>query len=317
LPLIPRLRAHCIEEYAKMLTQDQIAFYHTNGYLMVEDAVTPDQLQRMRDITYALIEQSRAVTESNDVFDLDDGHSSDQPRLTRIKLPHKQNPYFWETLKNSHMTEVLTTLLGPNTALQTTKLNTKAPGGGAAVEWHQDWAFYPHTNDDMLAFGLMLEDVDLANGPLQVIPGSHKGPVLAHTNADGVFCGAVDPDDPEFDLSKAVTLTGKAGSMTVHHARCLHGSAPNLSDRNRLILFYECRAADAWPLLGSGSYLKLGDGSQQSLWDIVQANVITGELSAQPRCEAVPVRLPLPPAPDAGSIFKTQKTGGAKSAFAA
>ena len=63
----------------------------------------------------------------------------------------------------------------------------------------------------------MLEDVTQENGPLQVIPGSHKGPTLSHHNADGVFCGAVDPADPDFDLSKAVTLTGRAGSMTVHH----------------------------------------------------------------------------------------------------
>jgi len=300
-----------------MLTSDQIAFYKHNGYVMVEDAVTPEQLNRMREITYDLIEKSRGVTESNDIYDLDEGHSPAQPRLTRIKLPHRQNPYFWDVLKNSRMTQVLNNLLGPDTMIQTSKLNTKAPGGGAAVEWHQDWAFYPHTNDDMLAFGLMLEDVDQANGPLQVIPGSHNGSVLAHTNADGVFCGAVDPADPDFHHDKAVTLTGKAGSMTVHHARTLHGSAPNVSDRNRLILFYECRAADAWPLLGGGSFMKIAGQGQQALWDAMQANVITGRMTAVPRVEPVPVRLPLPPAPDAGSIFKTQKTGGAKSMFAA
>ena len=105
--------------------------------------------------------------------------------------------------------------------------------------------------------------------------------------------------------------------MTVHHARTLHGSAPNVSDRNRLILFYECRAADAWPLLGGGSFMKIAGQGQQALWDAMQANVITGRMTAVPRVEPVPVRLPLPPAPDAGSIFKTQKTGGAKSMFAA
>lgn len=301
-----------------MLKAEDIAFYRENGYLMVEDAVSAEQLDRLREITYGLIEKSRAVTESDDVFDLDEGHSAAQPRLTRIKLPHKQDPYYWDVLKDSHMTEVLTALLGPDTMIQTSKLNTKAPGGGAAVEWHQDWAFYPHSNDDMLAFGLMLEDVDEANGPLQVIPGTHKGPVLSHHSADsGLFCGAVDPEDPLFERDKAVTLTGKAGSMTVHHVRTLHGSAPNLSDRNRLILFYECRAADAWPLVGSASYGKIASGGGQALWDHFEDSVITGSMTTEPRAEAVPMRLPLPPAPDAGSIFKTQKSGGARSAFTA
>ena len=299
-----------------MLSSQEIADFDRDGFLLVKDAISPEQLAVMREATAALIDQSRAVSTSDHRFDLDEGHGPNNPRLTRIKLPHKLNPTaFWDPLQNSKMTDVITTLLGPNTMLQTTKLNTKAPGGGQAVEWHQDWAFYPHTNDTMLAIGLMLEDVDAANGPLQVIPGSHKGPVLAHTNKDGVFCGAVDPNDADFDYSKAVTLTGKAGDMTVHHVRMLHGSAPNNSDRNRYILFYECRAADAWPLLGSGSYMKFS--GQQELWDMAQASVITGEFGAVPRCEAVPIRLPLPPAPDAGSIFKTQKTGGAKSVYAA
>lgn len=297
-----------------MLSQDQIAFYRENGYLLVENAVTPDQLTRLRAATHALIARSRSVAENDDVYDLDEGHSAAQPRLTRIKLPHKQDPVFWEVIRNSVMTAVLNDLLGPDVLLQTSKLNTKAPGGGAAVEWHQDWAFYPHTNDSMLAIGLMLEDVDVDNGPLNVIPGSHKGPILSHLH-DGKFCGAVDPDDPDFHGDKAVTLTGKAGSMTVHHARMLHGSAPNVSDRARMILFYECHAADAWPLLGASSYFhSLG---QARLWEDLQERLITGELCLTPRLEPVPVRMPLPPARDATSIFKTQKMGGARSAFAA
>lgn len=295
-----------------MLSAEQISFYRENGYLLVEDVVTAEQLERMRAIAYQFIEASRAVTESDDVFDLDEGHSAETPRLTRVKLPHKQHPYFDEILKRSGVTEVLRDLLGENANLITAKLNTKAPGGGAAVEWHQDWAFYPHTNDDLLAFGLMLEDVDLENGPLQVIPGSHKGPVLDHMH-EGRFCGAVDADDPELDLSKAVTLTGKAGSMTVHHARTLHGSAPNRSDRARLILFYEIAKADAWPILGASSYIHaLG---QQKFWEDLQDRTIIGEPCLLPRLESVPVRMPLPPSVGSGSIFQQQRYGGAKSAF--
>ena len=295
-----------------MLSAAQKAFYAENGYLLVEDAVTGAQLKKLQDITYGLIDESRTVSESNERFDLDKGHSAAAPRLTRIKLPHKQDPYFWEILTQSKVTNVLTDLLGDDTTLITTKLNTKAPGGGQAVEWHQDWAFYPHTNDDLLAFGLMLEDVTLDNGPLMVVPGTHRGPLLSH-QSNGVFCGAIDPDDPLFEKDKVVTLTGKAGSMTVHHVRTLHGSAPNMSDRNRLILFYEMARADAWPILGGGSYIhSLG---QRKFWDDLQNRVVTGKPSLQPRLEPVPVAMPLPPAKDNSSIFKTQQSGGAKSAF--
>jgi ectoine hydroxylase-related dioxygenase (phytanoyl-CoA dioxygenase family) len=296
-----------------MLTQQQKDFYATNGYLLVENAVTAEQVARLLAITEGLIEASRSVSESNDVYDLDAGHGPDSPRLTRIKVPHQRNPYFWEVLRNSAMTAVLADLLGPDTNLLTSKLNTKASGGGRAVEWHQDWAFYPHTNDHLLAFGLMLEDVSLENGPLMVIPGSHQGPILSH-HMNGVFAGAIDPDDPLFEPHKAVPLTGRAGSMTVHHVRTLHGSAPNVSDRTRKILFYEIAAAHAWPLLGSGSYFHaLG---QRKFWDDLQARMITGRPCLEPLVEPVPVRMPLPPAPVTGSIFKTQESAGAKSAFA-
>lgn len=296
-----------------MLTNEQKASYERNGYLLVENVLNPDELARVRQITDELTEASRHVCESNDSYELEQGHSADSPRLTRIKLPHKQHPFFWELLTQSKITQVLNDLLGSDTTLLTSKLNTKAPGGGAAVEWHQDWAFYPHTNDDLLAFGVLLEDVGEENGPLMVIPGSHKGPVLSH-HTTGVFCGAIDPDDPLFEKDKAVSLVGKAGSMTVHHARLLHGSAPNMSDRARRILFYEIASADAWPILGSNSYFHaLG---QRKFWDDLQDRMVTGRPCLAPRLKDIPVLMPLPPAPDISSIFKTQQSGGAKSAFA-
>ena len=296
-----------------MLTNEQLNSYHQDGYVLVENAVTDEQLAKLQQITLELIEESKTVSASNDVYDLEDGHSAENPKLTRIKLPHKQNSYFWDVLVDSRITEVLRQILGENVLLQTSKLNTKASSGGSAVEWHQDWAFYPHTNDGLLACGLFLDDVTDQNGPLQVIPGSHNGPVLSHHSNLGVFCGAIDPSDSDFEKDKAVTLKGRAGSMSVHHVRTIHGSAPNYSEKPRKILFFECSACDAWPLLGAGNYLQ--GLTQDEIWTELQERIIIGEPVLQPRIEIVPVRLPIPPAIDASSIFKVQKTGGANSAF--
>lgn len=294
------------------LSKDEINFYNDQGYLLVEDVISENQHKEMLALVDGFFEKSKMIRENDNIFDLEDGHSSDNPRLKRIKQPHQHSQFFWDIIKESKIEEILRDLLGDNVSLKTSKLNTKAPGGGAAVEWHQDWAFYPHTNDNVLALGLMLNDVDLDNGPLMVIPESHKGPVLSHFN-NGVFCGAIDPDDSDFDMSKAVTLTGKARSMTIHHARTLHGSSPNNSNRDRLVLFYECNSADAWPLVGAGAYMKSTNPVQ--LCNQLEKQMVCGKVSYQPRMENVPVTIPLPPAPDYGSIFTSQKTGGAKSAF--
>ena len=294
------------------LSKDEINFYNDQGYLLVEDVISENQHKEMLALVDSFFEKSKMIKENDNIFDLEDGHSSDNPRLKRIKQPHQHSQFFWDIIKESKIEEILRDLLGDNVSLKTSKLNTKAPGGGAAVEWHQDWAFYPHTNDNVLALGLMLNDVDLDNGPLMVIPESHKGPVLSHFN-NGVFCGAIDPDDSDFDMSKAVTLTGKARSMTIHHARTLHGSSPNNSNRDRLVLFYECNSADAWPLVGAGAYMKSTNPVQ--LCNQLEKQMVCGKVSYQPRMDNVPVTIPLPPAPDYGSIFTSQKTGGAKSAF--
>lgn len=295
-----------------MLNKEQMDFYKENGYLMIENALSTEQLDLLQGVTHSFIEESRHVTEGNDVYDLDKGHSAEEPRLTRIKLPHKQHPAFWDVLKSDKITSILRSLVGPDIRLHNSKLNTKAPGGGAAVEWHQDWAFYPHTNDDMLAVGVILSDIEIDNGPLLVIPGSHKGPTLSHMS-NGVFGGAIDPDDPAFDVSKAVALTGKAGSMSVHHVRTLHGSAPNLSDRARMLLLYECGAADAWPIGGSSS--SFTGMNQQEFWQALNERMICGEQTMQPRMADVPILMPLPPPRDSSSIFKVQQSSGAKSAF--
>jgi hypothetical protein len=236
------------------------------------------------------------VSESNEVYDLDAGHGPDSPRLTRIKVPHQRDPYFWEVLRDSAMAAVLADLLGPDTNLLTSKLNTKASGGGRAVEWHQDWAFYPHTNDDVLALGVLLDDFEPDNGPMMVVPGTHFGPIHDH-HQSGVFVGAIDPTLVREELAQAVPLIAKAGSITLHHARLIHGSAQNTSGRSRNFLLYEAMAADAWPLAG---------GHFGSLEDF-DSRLLCGHPTLQPRMTAVPVRVPFPKAPESASLYQSQK----------
>ena len=174
----------------------------------------------------------------------------------------------------------------------------KAPGYGAAVEWHQDWAFYPHTNSDLCAVGVMMDDCGIENGPLLCIPESHKGPVHDH-HADGAFCGAIDPVASGIDFGKAVACTGTAGSISIHHVLTIHGSAVNTSAKPRRLLLYQYAAADAWPLVAD---------AQPKDWEAWNGRILCGESDpVVPRMEAVPVRLPLPGPRFTGSIYETQR----------
>ena len=281
-----------------MLTQDQIQAYKTDGYIVVENVLSARELATVRQVTDDLVAASHTVTEHNDIYDLEPTHTPKEPRVRRIKEPHNVHPAYREIAFSKKIAEILSPLMGPSgVRYQTGKLNMKAAGYGAAVEWHQDWAFYPHTNDDLLAIGIYLDDCGPDNGPLMVIPGSHRWPIADH-HSEGVFCGAIDPTTAGIDFSKAVMLTGKAGSMTVHHVRMVHGSALNTSGRPRRLLLFQYTAVDAFPLSGIPDWEKFND------------NIVTGEATMEPRLTPVPVRIPLPVAPFAGSIYENQRSLG-------
>src|SRR6187455_3028573 len=188
----------------------------------------------MKQVLAELIEGARAVSAHDDVYDLEPTHSMTEPRVRRIKKPHLVHPVFAEFMRSPALLDVLSALLGPSgVRLHGSKLNMKSAQYGSPVEWHQDWAFYPHTNDDILAIGVLLDDCDLANGPMLVTPGTHNREVWNHHGDDGCFAGLIDPDTIKDEIERAVPCMGKAGSMSFHHVRALHGSAMNTSDRPR------------------------------------------------------------------------------------
>ncbi|MAS51293.1 MAG: phytanoyl-CoA dioxygenase, partial [Chloroflexi bacterium] len=158
----------------RSITQDQVNFYNKTGYLIVEDVLSQDEIKELGSITDTFVEKSRNITEHNEDFDLEAGHSKENPKLRRIKKPEKQHAVYEKTLNHSGVLDVVEDLIGPNIRTLGSKLNMKAPGGGAQVEWHTDWAFYPHTNDDILEVGIPLDDMEIENGCLMAIPGSHK-----------------------------------------------------------------------------------------------------------------------------------------------
>ena len=283
-----------------MLTQAQINEYNDVGAIVVPDVLTPAEVRALSDVTDGFIDRARGLTAHDAIYDLEDSHTAHNPRVRRIKAAHAQHPAYAALTRHPKIVAVLQSLWGSNIRFDSAKLNMKCAGFGAPVEWHQDWAFYPHTNDDLAAVGVMFDDMAMENGPLMIIPGSHKGPTFDH-HADGIFCGAMDPANRDVDFSKAIALTGKAGSITVHHVRAVHGSAPNVSDRDRRLLLFQFRTADAWPILGFPGGIEAFDKL-----------MVAGE-TQQPRLTPAPIRLPLPPATLQGSLYENQK--GMKTRF--
>jgi len=278
--------------------------FHDQGYFIVPDLLSAAEIARFRAVIDGLMERSRGVARSDAVFDLEPDHCPSRPRVRRVKAAHRVDPVFADFMQHPRLLEVLTCLLGPDVRHQYVKLNTKAADGGSPLEWHQDWAFYPHTNDSVLAVALMIDDVDIDNGPTLVIPGSHRPRRVFEHHRDGVFVGAMDPRRGEVDFTHAVPVTGSAGSVYVFDAFLVHGAARNNSSRVRRNCFYEFMAADAWPLDGIH-----GDDLKATLGPVELRRVV-GDAIVTPRLAEVPVRLPLPRPSGGhyGSIYEVQES---------
>ena len=240
-----------------MLSQDQKSFFHENGYLVVENAVSEALLQRLQDEFSGWVEESRqhdapfgTMLDGRPRFDMESGHNKDQPALRRVSSPDEISESYFEAMANSGVTDAVADLIGPNIKLHHTKINSKLPHSATVVKWHQDFPFTPHSNDDLITALLMVDEVTMENGPLEVWSGTHKGEIHSLWH-DGIFTGAVDNAVTHEALENRSYCTGKAGSVCLMHTRLLHGSAKNTSDHPRTLYIMVFSAADAIALTPS------------------------------------------------------------------
>ncbi len=293
-----------------MITEDQLNTYKQKGYLVVNDAIPAEKLKDLQKVTDDFVSNSTNVKENNEIYDLADDHSADNPNLRRLKNPHLIHKTYEAITLDSCILDIVEKIVGKDIRRDHTKLNFKSAKGGESIEWHQDWAFYPHTNDDIVEVGIFLDDCSDENGPLMAIPGSHKGPLDDHHH-EGVFIGAVDPSKSNYDLKTAEPFLAKAGSISLHHVRSLHGSKKNNSNQSRRVLFVGYTAADSWPLKG---ILDLGlkpttsEGDfVKNIYEVYKGNIVRGNPCLEARVENNPIKMPYPPPHSVGSIYENQK----------
>ncbi len=237
------------------LTEEQVAEFRETGCLTVAGVVPEAEIARLNADLESWIEESRRhagpfgeTLDGRPRFDVQPGHAADRPALRRVQSPTEVSDAYLALLTGSAMIEMLADLIGPDLRLHHSKINCKLPGSGTEVGWHQDFAFDPHTNDDMVACLVFLDEVTAENGPLRTVPGSHRGPIHSLWQR-GRFTGAVAPEIAAAAEARAVSHQGAPGSVCFMHSRVLHGSAANRSGRSRNLFIAQIAAADAKALV--------------------------------------------------------------------
>lgn len=163
-----------------------------------------------------------------------------QQRYPGLRPEHLHHPLmrddaFWvRTVTDDRLLDIVERFLGPDLACFTSHYICKPPGDGQAVLWHQDGSYWSLEPMDALTVWLAIDDTDPENGCLRMIPGSHRrelAPVVMRNDVPNMLCSSVDP--ALFDVGEAVDVRLRAGDVSVHHPRIIHGSEANGSARRR------------------------------------------------------------------------------------
>jgi ectoine hydroxylase-related dioxygenase (phytanoyl-CoA dioxygenase family) len=195
--------------------------------------------------------EGEGLTEANSKFWVVPTSDGGGFQVSTIFEPFAHHPAFRELVFHPGIVDCVERLIGPDIQLHHTMLNLKPRSEFTQFEWHQDYAFLPHTNFDLLAVMIHLDDSTPANGCLTVIPGSHRwGPVQHVYPSEYGASWRLADESVLADRTRWLDLPVPAGGMELHHCNMLHSSRPNLTDQPRTAMVIWYRAADNLQLAG-------------------------------------------------------------------
>ena len=238
-----------------MLSKEQVELFWRDGFIVAEGAVDERQLAALREVLAGWVEESRAhdapfgeaTVDGRPRFDLAPEHTAAAPALRRVNNPSEIDDACMAAMRDSAMTDMVADLIGPDVKHHHCKINLKLPGANTEVRYHQDFAYTPHTNDDVVTALLMVDDMTTENGCLMAVPGSHRGPMFSLFDGDR-FTGFVAPEEERALRVREEPILGRAGSVCLMHTRLAHGSEPNRSASSRGLYICVYTAADAFPI---------------------------------------------------------------------
>jgi ectoine hydroxylase-related dioxygenase (phytanoyl-CoA dioxygenase family) len=232
---------------ANVLTEAQRHAFFDKGFVVLPDYVPEHWLSRLRAAMAELLDRSRAKTESDSIYVLEQGHSPSNPRLHRVSSPQDQHPTFWEFMTDPVMTDFASDVVGPDVKFHHAKLNVKSGKGSAGFSWHQDIPAWPHTDFSPVTIGIYIDGCTAEQGPLTVAEGSHAGPLFSMYDDAGNYVVKIrDSELGWLGEDRIRRLTGVPGTTLLLNCRAVHGSAPNKAETARPLLLPVYSSADSF-----------------------------------------------------------------------
>ena len=223
-----------------MLNQEQIDFFHENGFLRIPQVYNEAEIADLSDSLDRLIEDW-AITSAGwsgpwrDVYF--DEELEKQVKLTAMHDLHLYSDAWMRAVTNPKLAKALSQLLESSVELHHTTMHIKPPQTGHPFPMHQDYPFYEHADGRFIDTLVHLDDTFHQNGEIRFLAGSHKRGKLPHVrhNTDGSPCSP-HLDATAYKLEDTVPVPARRGDVVVFHLYCVHGSYINQTkDPRRMV----------------------------------------------------------------------------------
>jgi hypothetical protein len=155
-----------------------------------------------------------------------------------LQARHFQDSFIWDMASDPRLLDLMVGLVGSDLLLLSTHFFCKypEPEGKRFVAWHQDITYWGLEPPEAHTAWIAVDDSDVENGCMKVIPGTHKGGIVTHGTSDreGNLLSIQQEIPAELvEAERAVDLELRAGQISVHEGRVFHASLPNTSNRRR------------------------------------------------------------------------------------
>jgi ectoine hydroxylase len=228
------------------LTQNQIDFYNENGYLVIEDLISDLEIEKLQNATKKF---NSKITLPNVICE-DDGE------IRSVFAPHVSESIFEDLYRDERLSGPAKQLIGNSVYLYQFKLNKKRALTGQMWEWHQDFPFWCFDDGvkepKMMSVMILFQDTRMEQGPLMVVPGSHKNGIADMEHKEHLHSKKNDEIDLLNSLNtdlkytikseivkestkknEVVFFEGNAGTCIFFHPNLFHASQANFSPFER------------------------------------------------------------------------------------
>jgi non-haem Fe2+, alpha-ketoglutarate-dependent halogenase len=209
-----------------LITDEQVARYHRDGYVIPNFRIPDEDLAQMRRAYDELLARNPDIKP-----DIMLGPHLEKPGAQGVKGSRE----WLEFGTRPELLDIAARLVGDDLILWGTTIFGKPARQGKETPWHQDGDYYPIRPLETITIWIALDDVTPENGPLRMIPGSHRQRKLFshHWEENEDLSINLVCDAEHFDESTAEDLMLEAGQVSFHDVYMIHGSRPNTTDRRR------------------------------------------------------------------------------------